>query len=302
MKLNRQVNLIMPVFRGGQYWKSSLSSLASARSLFGEVVLSFDGPTRHELSLRLNAEFDCSLIDRVLLTPEPMKALDHIRWMVDQEPLASWGDEQLVTILAEDDLICTETLEQGLEAVRENEHSLLFGSWIEKTTNLDTFDGDCTNGNLIHIYSEREISRQLSRWVRGSEVTTISGMTFELKVLRQFLRLVFDSTRSETLLGGIRTEYFLATQPAVKSLIRCSEPITQIQIHDQQEGRIVAKSDRTQDETLYQLWLLITKQKMRYREKLVALLRVTKGVMKYPTVMRLLPNAWTTFRRASNAP
>jgi len=299
--LNRHVNVIMPVYRGGEYWESALASLANARHLFGEVLFSIDGPTRQELSLELNSEFGSDLIDHVLLTPAPMTAMEHILWMVDQQPIVGWNDDQLVTILAEDDLICAETLQEGLEAVKANEHSLLFGSWIEHTPNLDADGRDGHGNNRVRIYSERQIAQQLAKWVKGSEVTTISGMTFELRVLRRYLQLVLDLGGDEPLLCGIRMEYFLATQPTVKTLVRCSQPITQIQIHERQEGRIVAKGDRTQDETLYQLWLLLRRQKMRYRERLVALLRVIKGVMKYPSVMRILPHAWISLRRASNA-
>ena len=65
----------MPVYRGGEYWESALASLANARHLFGEVLFSFDGPTRQELSLELNSEFDSDLIDHVLLTLAPMTVM-----------------------------------------------------------------------------------------------------------------------------------------------------------------------------------------------------------------------------------
>jgi len=61
--------------RGGEYWESALASLANARHLFGEVLFSFDGPTRQELSLELNSEFDSDLIDHVLLTLAPMTVM-----------------------------------------------------------------------------------------------------------------------------------------------------------------------------------------------------------------------------------
>ncbi len=53
---SQNVNVIMPVYRGGDHWKLTLDSLTQARHLFNKVLMSFDGPTRDELARNLKAE------------------------------------------------------------------------------------------------------------------------------------------------------------------------------------------------------------------------------------------------------
>ena len=298
--LSQNVNMIMPIYRGGDHWKLTLDSLSQARYLFSEVLMSFDGPTRDELAKSLQAGEKAGLADFLLVTPTTMTTTEHMLWLIDQPPISEWNDHQLVMLMAEDDLICVDTLQAGLEATKVNPGSLLFGSWVENGPCIGS-DSEALKPNAIHVYPEKQIASRLAEWVRGKEVTTISGMTCELRVLRAHLKQVSGVEGQIRLLSGIRMEYFLATQPTVNALIRCSEPITRIQIHDQQEGRIAARDNRNQDEALYQFWLVISGQQMRLRERFIALLRLGKKIMQRPSVLRVLPNAWSTFRKTNHA-
>lgn len=295
--MNRSVNLIMPVFRGGNLWEPALVSVVQARDLFDVLVVSFDGPTRSDLADQLSAKKYSANFDHLLVTPTEMSAVEHLNWILNQEPVASWGDRQLITLVAEDDLVEVTALRRGLEAVKENEHSILFGSWCENGPSSNSLITDTDHVNTVQIFSEKEIATQLSRWVRNNEVTTVSGMTFELGVLRSYVRQVYSN--GDFLLSGIRAEYFLATQPTVKTLIRCSLPITRIQTHEQQEGRIVKRDIKIRDETLYQLWLLLTRQKMRSTERFMASLRLIKGLAKKPSTFYLLPSAFKALRTSN---
>lgn len=297
--VNRDVNVIMPVYRGGDHWELTLESLKTASRLFSEVVMSFDGPTRNELAGSLKSEGKSGLADFALVTPTTMTTMEHMLWLINQPPISEWNDDQLVMLMAEDDLICLDTLQAGLEVTKVNPGSLLFGSWVENVPGI--ISGlETPKPDNISVYPEKQIASRLAKWVRGSEVTTISGITCELRVLRSHLRQVCGIKGRDRLLSGIRMEYFLATQPTVKSLVRCNEPITRIQIHERQEGRIAARDKRIKDEALYQFWLVNSGQQMLLRERSIALLRLGKKIIQRPSVLKVLPNAWTTFRKTNH--
>jgi hypothetical protein len=296
------VNAIMPVFRGGPLWENTLRSHSKAKHLFGQSLVSFDGPTRHQLSTELSESQHARNIDHSLTTPKVMTAMEHLFWMLNQEPITAWADNQLVTLLAEDDLICLDSFEAGLKATDRLANSMLFGSWqeVDGSPKGDVHVKE-PESDGFEIVSESEIATCLATWVSRKEITSVSGMTFRLKVLRDFLRLAQGLENQGVTLSGVRAEYFLATQPEVKCLIRCIPPIVQIQIHEQQEGRIVGGQNRNQDEAIYQLWLMLTGQKMSGKERVTALGRLSKRLLIQPGLIKKIPAAWVVLWNSRNA-
>jgi len=299
---NRGVNVIMPVYRGGPYWDLTLDSLGQARRIFNKVLMSFDGPTRNELVQGLKTGVKADIADYLLVTPTTMTATEHTLWLINQSPVSDWEDSQLVMLMAEDDLICVESLSVGLDAVKERENSILFGSWRIHEPDLDPTE--IPGGDVpleVTIYPENQIASQLTKWVNQGEVTTISGIAMEMRALRSYLSQVAGAKGGATLLSGVRTEFFLATQPSVKHMVRCTKPITLIQTHPQQEGSILARGKKNQDEALYQLWLCLTHQHVPIPARIFAALRLVKRLAQRPATLRALPSAWSTFRKVNHA-
>jgi len=292
----------MPVYRGGIHWDVTLDSLSKSRHIFNKVLMSFDGPTRAELAEGLKAGVQADIADYLMVTPTTMTATEHTLWLINQTPVSDWEDSQLVMLMAEDDLICVESLSVGLDAVKERENSILFGSWRIRENDLDPTEilGD-DDPPEVTIYPENQIVPQLTKWVNQGEVTTISGIALEMRALRSYLSQVAGAKGGATLLSGVRTEFFLATQPSVKHMVRCTKPITLIQIHPQQEGSILARGKKNQDEALYQLWLCLTNQHVPIAARIFAALRFVKRLMQRPRTLRVFPNALRTFRSVKDA-
>lgn len=287
-------NVIMPVFRGDGMWMRAMRSLAENRSLFDAIVVSFDGPERVRLAALLLECFGQSVDPVILVTPRVMSSTEHALWIVDQLPVKTWSTDDWVLYMAEDDVIRQPGLSAGLDAVRRHGHSILFGSW-EVWEEEPGPDEAIFHADDVRLVEAPAIAGYLEGVAASGELTSVSGMTMRMSVLRNYFRQMEDHTNGRLLLRGFRTEYFLATQPGVRFLLRSPQPIFAIQEHPEQERVVTATRAMNHDEALYQLWLLITTQPMRATDRLKAGLRLCKRLVMDPSTARDLIAGYRTF-------
>lgn len=268
--------------------------------MFDKVVISFDGPTREELAADLlNSDYS-KFATNVLITPKEMSVVEHWAWMYSCEPLVTWDASQLVMLLAEDDLICIEALGSGLEALKASSDSILWGSWDLYRNLTDRTSSTQLSQESIEIFDAKQICSRLEKWVNAGHVTTISGITAQTEVFRSYARLMVGGQASDPLMLGVRAEYFFATHPSIKRLIRSIPPIVHIQEHADQEGKILPAEILSQDEFLYQLWLLAFVSQARLRDRTLPALRIMRRFARKPSTVRLLPRALRTFSEVKN--
>jgi hypothetical protein len=291
----------MPVFRGDDLWHPALNSLLRSRHLFDSVAISFDGEDRHVLAAQLQDPQWCQLDPIVLVTPRVMSSVEHAIWYIDQEPLASWSDEQLVMFMAEDDCVRHQSPAAGLAAIREEQTAVLLGSWTTSNEHqLDVGLGHRVGSQDVSTISVPKIMPALASLSRPGSLTSISGITLRLAAIRNYYRQLAGQNSRRPLLNGVRTEYFLATQPTITSIIQVRDPIFTVNQHADQEGRVLSSQVYHHDEALYQLWLIVTTQPARVRDKLLATLRLLKRLLLHPATTLHLRNAWLTYRETRN--
>jgi hypothetical protein len=292
----------MPVYRGDDLWRRALRALSGSRSLIGDLVVSFDGPTRDQLAGELLREFGDSLQPIVLTTPYPMSSVEHLVWLLRQSPVREWENSQLVMLIAEDDMATRESLEVGIAALAELPAAILFGSWgVYEPSDMGSDAALPSDSPLVTVYQGPAATRRLLQVARRGEPTSISGLTLSVAGLRSYTAQVRGLKEHELLLHGIRAEYFLATQPTVTALIQVDPPIFQIQMHPDQEGRITPRRLLNHDEALYQLWLLMRGRRMSTHESVLAYVRLIRRALANPSVLLSLPSAMRTFRMVTDA-
>ena len=153
----------------------------------------------------------------------------------------------------------------------------------------------------IRVWPSPLISGRLVRLARANERTSVSGITLNVGALRNYYRQVGGGKPDRPLLNGVRSEYFLATQPQITTLIESTDPIVEVQIHPFQESNVTRTKAWAHDEALYQLWLIMTHQPTRRIDRLGAALRFGRRVVLRPSVVLLMGNAFRTFQETRRA-
>lgn len=292
--MNRRVNLLMPVYRGDEWWPLALDSVAASRTLLGDVIISFDGPRRVEQSEYLLELYSESINPISLVTPEEYTWVEHIRWIMRQQPIVNWPDDQYLLILSDDDVLRPQALGESLAMLTQSTGAVLFGPWEigNRANDPDPLRVPAPGPSLVRT---PDIAGALAAWTRAGNYTSISGLAFPMKAFRTFV-LAHGTSRERPLFNGIRAEYLLATQPSINSLIQTKEPIVAIHEHPDQGGRHIPRSIRLHDEGLFQLWVAVGRQETSSVDRVIALIRHLRRVLQHPKLLRDIPRAIRVFR------
>lgn len=296
MVLEQRPHAVVPVYRGDRFWTLMLDSLRDSRELFDQVVFSFDGPDRDELAKWLRSSGYRDLPSAVLTTPRTMSWAEHIKWLVAQEPMLQWGGESIMTVLAEDDLICRNALERGLVEVSAHESAVLFGTWgIHGLERKGVPDESTADSVRVRITDGPEVISRLTAIASSGATTSVAGVTLRVHDFRTFV-MMHGPSRSEHLFHGVRAEYLMAAQPAVQRLIELTPPPIEVQRHANQGNKTVPSIHWVSDEGMYQLWLLVAPRPVGLKNRVIAGMRLVRRIAQRPLLVLKIKPALEVFR------
>lgn len=293
----------MPVFRGDAWWHESLRSVSVCRDLFELFIVSFDGPGRHEQAAAFTNQYSDVLEATVLVTPREMSSVEHFKWIFRESICAQWKPEQLVMILAEDDLLIRDATAAALNALREHEGTALFGDWSTREDWQVEFPapsvGSIEVGEGVFLYSE-SMKQTLLEEIEGSgAVTSISGIALPGGALINYVDTLFADS-GVALSSGVRAEYLLVNQPPVKSLIRSVRPMVHVALHMDRESVVTNTDQWKRDDAFFNVWKLLRVRPTSNSTRLRLAARILMNMVRHPDLVPTYVRTWRALRTSTN--
>lgn len=296
-------HLVMPVFRGDIWWEQSLGSVSNSRDLFDLFIVSFDGIARREQAACFSSEYGKALEATVLVTPEDMTSVEHFRWIFRDSLCAQWEPEQLVMILAEDDLLIRDSTAAALKALGENEGAALFGDWSTRDDWQVEFPAPSSKakqvGDGLYLYSASIKQTLLDEIENSRAVTSISGITLPSGALVDYVDTLFPKP-GLVLSSGVRAEYLLVNQPPVKSLIRSLRPMVHVTLHMDRESVITKNDQWKRDDAFFNVWKLLRVRPTSRSTKLRLASRILMNIVRHPDLIPTYARSWRALRMGTN--
>lgn len=256
--MNKQAELpvlLIPVYRGGSFFREAVNSIKPCLPWFRSCVISINGKDATE-DRRCASSLAplCQLT--VLETGRDINAMEHIYYIANQLTFGlGFSKSTQLFIFCHDDLLAFQSF-QSLDMAHWHGHgmrTISLGDYI-------TFkDGESPNtgtgkSSFPGVSQSHRISRSSFFVMQNSGAdpfTNISGMRMSLDVLvttLQFYR--WTGSRS-----GMRIEYALATNKRVQTIINHCPPLVKIRSHPNSEGSIRNYSEFIASELRYAIWL-----------------------------------------------
>lgn len=289
----------MPVFRGDIWWQQSLRSVSDSRDLFDLFVVSFDGPERHEQAAWFSSECSKALDATVLVTPEEMTSVEHFGWIFRDSLCAKWQPEELVMILAEDDLLIRDSTAAALRALGENEGAALFGDWSTRADWQADFPAPSSEaigvGDGLFLYSESMKQVLLDEIEHSKAVTSISGITLPSGALVDYVNTLVPRS-GRVLSSGVRAEYLMVTQPPVNALIRSVQPMVHVTLHMDRESVITKSEQWKRDDAFFNVWKLLRVRPTSRATRLRLVSRILMSIVLHPGLVSTYVRSWRALR------
>jgi hypothetical protein len=246
--------LLIPVYRGGQFFVECLESLQGALDCFQQVVISFNGPDQEQdyaafLRNRPGPEekFLC------LFTSATFDACRHLAF-VAQKLRGIFDPEAPVFLLAHDDLLRADAVRRFLESGGLDGASFYLGDWIAFESTQPALEETQTAlpADCASLGVEEWLQYNWSQ-ERHHVYTNMTGIVVPLLSLRRVTDW-YARTGSAT---GARFEYCLATSREHTRIQRSLEPLVKVRHHPAQEGRNLPHLASMADELRYRIWMML---------------------------------------------
>jgi hypothetical protein len=290
------LHLLMWVYRGGDPWHQALGNALEHRSIFKSFIASFNGPDREILASEMQQDIWQELTPHILMTGGDLHALEHSIWVAESPAIQCLPADDLLLLLAEDDVINWPAMLPMLAEARKVRGPLVFGRWGE----LDVQTSPATITDIEGHSDKATRARTLiGRHRPGVEPVNISGLVVTAATFRRAHQVMNLRSRSKLLLSGVRTEYFLATQPTVRTLLRSDEPVALIRRHAGQGSLAIKRADWQRSETLFQLWLITSFYPKGFSLQMLTWYRFLRSFLQSPRSARHLLRSVQHFRNIS---
>lgn len=271
--------LLLPVYKGGDFFKHCYSTVVGHQAEFERIVVSFNGSAADRIQDRKILETLGPLPPNVqiLETPQEFTSFEHHSWMMSA--LASqFNSQQMIMNLFHDDglLRCPNPIELELESV-----------WVGKWSIMQKQE-------VVGALKCERVRPQ--NWIESfgfhGIFTNGSGMIAPLQVMRDVSRwMKFWKT-------GVRYEYLICTHKDIDSLKQSTSPLVSIRIHEDQEGANVKLWGYVKGELMFQTWL-VAQGRIRNFKSLAALIflfaALTKGALQKS--LRIVGHSLGSLRR-----
>jgi hypothetical protein len=249
-------SLVVPVFRGGEFFQEAVDSIKPCLPWFSRVIISLNGAdTTQDRATAMQLAPLCQL--HILETKRDLTSVQHGVFIANQlvSRLGLEKKSQVFT-LCHDDLLSLE----GFQALNQEDwkqpdpHMISLGDYIvfndgepsSHGTYKTSFENSQVEGR------QRPQSFFLEMQNQGIDpFTNVSGMQMTIAVIRSTLRY-FKCTGARI---GIRAEYAYISNREVRTIVNHNPPLVIIRAHAQSEGAKITYGDFIPGELRYLCWL-----------------------------------------------
>jgi len=234
--------LLIPVFRGGDYFRECLFSLRVHQGAFDHVIVSING-SDCERALDKTTLEQSGLDTKSVVLFETTKSLSpaaHGAFILKSIRRLGFGEETQIMNLFHDDWLLGSPKDLGLD-----KDVVVVGDWL-------------TNQSAERMSATKSTRKSIQDWIEdgGSEVEFIngSGMIAPLGV-RQSAAKIMSLFRT-----GVRYEYFLLTHKKVRYMQKSQDPLVRIRIHAGQDGQQQSSVSTLRGDLAFILWLFLQRR------------------------------------------
>ena len=247
--------LLIPVYRGGAFFREAVNSIKPCLPWFRSCVISINGKDATE-DRRCASSLAplCQLT--VLETGRDINAMEHIYYIADQLAFGlGFSKSTQIFILCHDDLLAFQSF-QSLDMADWRGYgmrTISLGDYISFQDGESPGSGICKS-SFPGANQSHKISRSSFFLMQNTDkdpFTNISGMRMSLDILLTTLQF-YHWTGSRS---GMRMEYALTTNKRVQTVINHCPPLVKIRSHPNSEGSIRNYKEFIASELRYALWL-----------------------------------------------
>lgn len=267
-----KLTVIIPVYKGGTWFRECLDSLVPHKKYIGSVVVSINKSGIQDEDVKTfeyfkekNKDIECIK----LVQPFYCSAAWHGRFYSLR--LRHYRGEPFWMLLSHDDVLlpgfsdCLEKLEQRIDdSVAVNPARSYYNETFTPDNFVFSYFGTKAykNGISVNDFISLDFSCHY--------ITNMSGVILP----RESLRRAWCITR--LLKYGYRAEYLYLTVRGVEKILGTDTPAIGIRVHKNQEGARDFKFARCWDEKIYLLYLLFTIKDERIRKKILRRSRILR--------------------------
>ena len=231
--------LVIPVFRGGDFFAECLESVSAHVQKFDGILISLNGTedsVREDRATALEfATLDAKRI-QIITTGEFLSGESHNKFILDSLRGRGIIEDDLVMNLFHDDLLAVDFERPELLADR-----VIAGDWLELVSD-----------RRHQAISEPSVlaSNWLANWGFHGAWTNGSGMIAPFAVWSDV------AEKLESWKTGVRYEYLALTHKRVLTIQKSEQPLVRIRIHPGQAGRNQSLSKWFLGELMFICWLI----------------------------------------------
>jgi len=248
--------LLIPVYRGGAFFREAVASIKPCLPWFRSCVVSINGKDATEdRQCATSLATLCNLT--ILETGRDIGPLDHASYILNQLIFKlGYNKATQLFIFYHDDLLSY----QAFQSLDMADWSGLDNRTISLGDYISFVDGESPNAGshksslLPGEHQSHRISRSsffLMQNTGNDPFTNASGMRMSLDIFMTTLQFYrWTGSRS-----GMRWEYALTTNKRVQTVINYCPPLVKIRSHPNSEGAIRNYNEFIASELRYALWL-----------------------------------------------
>lgn len=241
MKKDISISLVVPVYKGGEYWKECIESINKYGYGFDEVLVSINKSDLQNDDIKYFKSL-CKLDNVTLIVQN--KSLSPLKHFLSYIELIQ---NDYIFMLAHDDILLEGSLKvkNYLKQHGKELDISLFGS-------QSYFDDN--NKYLGEVNELRGLKNAISsqcfvEYDLGKHFDiSLSGITFPTK------SIVNNSYYLEKFVRGIRVDYFFLTNCDIKFIHQLEKNTAKVRRHPNQESAIIGLEERTFDSIIYYVY------------------------------------------------
>jgi hypothetical protein len=232
----KSISLMIPVYKGGNYWKECWQSVLQNIDFFEHIVISFNKSELQDEDVGLVKNYNNPKVIYKAQT-EFYSARDHFAKISE---LVANVSSEFILILCHDDLLNTEGLKELLNKKIDSKDTV-FGSHVYFSSDRNKFICKELLANADGLDVKQFILNDIDRNYKFN----ISGTIFPKVILQEVLSFL------PFFKYGYRFDNFMAANPLVKKIHQTNEPIVKIREHRQSAGQQNIKKLRATDNLAY---------------------------------------------------
>lgn len=261
-----KINIILPVYRGGDYFRECLASIVPHIDIVKCLYISINKSISQKEDIESAQEFIDKYTDltvKIYIRNRELTAKNHgYALLNDIMPVIS---AEYVMFLCHDDILLPSFSSEILPLLK----NFCSDSSIVINPAREFYFESFTKENLrytfygLKLFPEGlDICQFISNDIDRHYITNISGIVFSRQCLTEYSKI------SKMLRYGYRAEYLLLASKTNTRIISTHVPVIGIREHSQQQGAINKPIARFIDDSIYFLYVYITRKDELLKNKL----------------------------------